>query len=96
MTGRWPQCEVDHRNRIKHDDRWNNLREATKAQNSANRGPTKKGKRFKGIYWNRGKYYAQLNIRYRRLYLGRFDTAEEAYAVYVATARKHLGEFARI
>src|ERR1700735_5474446 len=36
VTGGWPLDEVDHRNTIKSDNRWRNLRQATHAQNSHN------------------------------------------------------------
>jgi HNH endonuclease len=33
MTGKWPKLEVDHKNNIKTDNSWDNLREATCHQN---------------------------------------------------------------
>lgn len=36
--GFWPVEEVDHKNRIKHDNSWSNLREATRLHNVVNRG----------------------------------------------------------
>lgn len=38
MNGFWP-VEADHINRIRHDNRWVNLRNATRGQNEANKGP---------------------------------------------------------
>lgn len=38
MTGRWPDDQLDHINRIKADNRWDNLREATHSENMMNRG----------------------------------------------------------
>lgn len=38
MTGRWPFDELDHENRIKHDNRWVNLRETDHSGNMMNRG----------------------------------------------------------
>jgi len=37
MTGEWPQWEVDHKNRIKTDNSWDNLRDITHQENSLNR-----------------------------------------------------------
>lgn len=42
MTGRWPMPEVDHINRIRHDNRFCNLRECTRAENLKNRVLPKK------------------------------------------------------
>lgn len=36
MTGTWPEALVDHRNRVRSDNRWANLRLATPKQSSEN------------------------------------------------------------
>lgn len=41
VTGSWPKYQVDHRNRIRDDNRWSNLRLATNKQNHENVGPQK-------------------------------------------------------
>jgi len=92
MTGRWPRKLVDHRNCIRDDDRWINLREANHSQNGAN---SRARKGCKGVIHTRGKYEARIKVNYRNIYLGRFDSAERAHAVYAAAAEKHFGEFAR-
>lgn len=88
MTGKWPKQLIDHRNRIKNDDRWNNLRSANYSQNGANNIA-------KGFEFTRGKYQARIKVNYQNIYLGRFDTAKQAHAAYLAAARKYFDTFAR-
>lgn len=95
MTGKWPETGVDHRNRDKSDDRWENLRLANQSQNCANsraRGPY-----LKGVSWDRqnGRFVAQIGVNRRNVFLGRFDDPEAAHAAYVAAAAEHFGPFAR-
>lgn len=37
MTGNWPLKEIDHKNRIRSDNRWNNLQEASRLTNEHNK-----------------------------------------------------------
>jgi hypothetical protein len=79
--GRWPAQEIDHRNRIRDQNNFANLREATPAQNAANANAhkgTQSGVR--GVYRHRSKWRAKIranNLIYR---LGTFATIEEAKA----------------
>jgi hypothetical protein len=98
MQKRWPQNIVDHRNNIHNDDRWSNLREATRRQNSYNcRVRGGKHSSLKGVSWHKlaGKYQAQIKVNYRQIYLGLFSTERAAHLAYRAAACKHYGEFAR-
>jgi len=36
QTGSWPKSQIDHKNKIRDDNRWENLREATRSQNQHN------------------------------------------------------------
>jgi hypothetical protein len=83
MTGQWPRWEMDHKNRIRSDDRWCNIREATPSQNQANRVVfPNNALGLKGVCYeaNRGKYKAYITIGGRTLNLGRYATLEEARA----------------
>lgn len=96
--GRAPVGEIDHINRDKADNRLANLREATKAQNGANKIPSRRSiSGIKGASWcNRArKWRATIRVATRQVHLGFFATAEEAHAAYVEAARKYHGEFAR-
>ena len=99
MTGSWPSALIDHVNGVKSDNRWSNLREATRTQNAANaRLAVHNSSGFKGVSFHarRGRWQANIRTEGRYRYLGLFDTAEEAHAAYSREAKKHFGEFARI
>lgn len=98
MTGRWPTHFVDHRNAIKDDDRWVNLREADNGENMRNRGKASSNKTgFKGVSLEAqtGKYRACLTVNYVSYKGQRWDTPEQAHAEYCALAKQHHGQFAR-
>lgn len=38
MMGRWPTDMLDHKNTVKSDNRWENLRECSRGENTMNRG----------------------------------------------------------
>lgn len=98
MTGRWTP-EIDHRNRKKADNRWANLREATRSQNKANTDVAYGSGGFRGVYKRPKKdgtprYLAQITVRGTTICLGTFGTADEARVVYVRAAQTAYGEFA--
>ena len=97
MTGTMPPAEVDHKNMVKSDDRWDNLRLASHSQNMANKSACRTNKLgVKGVHrTGRGKYHAQLCINGQKIHLGDHDTVEMAHAAYVDAARMYHGEFAR-
>lgn len=83
VTGEWPAMRLDHINRVKSDNRWCNLREATQSQNMHNvaaRAASKSG--FSGVIWraDRLKWYAQIRIGYKTYRLGAFIALEDAIA----------------
>jgi HNH endonuclease/AP2 domain len=91
MTGAWPIHEADHKNRNRLDDRWENLRDATRSQQEFNKPSTGKIP-FKGVVLYKGKKY-RARIGKKNKSLGFFDTPEEAYAAYLKAAQELHGEF---
>lgn len=92
--------EVDHREPIETlNNQKYNLRVSTTAQNQMNRGRNKNNTSgYKGVSWHltRKVWVAQIGISGRIVFLGRFDTAEDAYKAYCVSAEQFHGEFARV
>lgn len=85
---------VDHVNGNPLDNRRSNLRIATVSQNMMNR-QKKSGalSGFKGVSKNGGKWSANIRANDKRIYLGMFDTPEEAHEAYCKAGRELHGEF---
>ena len=94
MTGNWPVDHVDHINRNKLDDRWDNLREATPSQNAANRGGW--GNLPKGVIPHGRKFRVFCGPVGSNRHLGLFETIEQASEAYERKAKELYGEFATI
>lgn len=95
MTGKWPKNQIDHINGNKLDNRWSNIREATSAQNQMN-SPVKNKFGLKGIYKNKKRFGVAIRHNNKRIYLGTYDTPEEAHEVYWEKAQELFGEYARV
>ena len=96
-TGKWPPGEIDHKNGIRSDNRWCNLRSATRLQNCHNTRRTKSKTGIKGVFWHdecKG-YAAVIHAEGRKIWLGAHKTPELAAAAYRKAAKKYFGEFAR-
>lgn len=96
-TGQWPEGEIDHRDQNKANNRWDNLRPATHAQNNYNKGPQSNNKSgFKGVSYSRTarQWVAMIMANGEHIVVGKAPTAEEASVLYEDAARKYHGEFA--
>jgi hypothetical protein len=88
--------EVDHKNRNRRDNRRQNLRLATGAQNAQNQSKSAgRSSRYRGVSWHKHakQWEAYLMVRGTFYRLGYFKDEEEAAAV-VAAKRKLLMSFA--
>lgn len=89
-----PDMEIDHINMVRTDNRIDNLRLATRSQNSANSlGRSALG--IKGVYRDRHRFIAQITKDRKVTYLGTFSTVAEAKAAYDAAASLAHGKFWR-
>lgn len=98
MTGRWPIAQIDHIDIDRANNRWANLREASRSQNQGNtRVPSTNTSGFKGVSLDKEsrKWRAQIRAGGKKRWLGSFNTPDAAHAAYCAAAEKNFGEFAR-
>lgn len=94
----WVPPEVDHADRVKTNNRFKNLRPATRRDQMGNAFWSRNTSGFRGVSLNArsGLWHAQIKIDGKQTYLGRAATPAEAARVYDAAARKHFGDFARL
>lgn len=90
--GEFPPEGLDHKNRVKTDNRICNLRPATDAENQQNlsmRSDNTSG--HVGVSWNnpRQKWLAQIRINCKKIHLGRFTNIEDAIAARKAAELKY-------
>lgn len=81
MEGYFPENDVDHINRIRDDNRWNNLRHVSRQCNSRNKGKQSNNTSgITGVSWhNRDKRWkAQIKVNQKNIYLGYFTTLRPA------------------
>ncbi len=98
--GVWP-TRLDHRNRNTTDNRIENLRECSVAQNQYNscrKANNRSG--HKGVVFQPQHpacpWFAKIGVNGRTVALGNHATKEAAAAAYAAAAKQYAGEFARI
>lgn len=97
VNGFWPE-QVDHANGIGTDNRPENLRAATCAENSRNyRKPVTNTSGVKGVHWdrNRGRWRAYCRAGGRKHNLGSFVDLDAAASAVRAFREQHHGDFAR-
>jgi hypothetical protein len=86
----WPSGEIDHKNGVRNDDRFNNLRDVARSGNTQNQRHAHKNNKLGllGVTRHGKKFSANIQVNGKPRYLGLFSTPEEAYAVYVIEKRK--------
>jgi len=90
------QMQIDHKDRNPLNNKIENLRLATQNQNQINSGiPRNNTSGYKGVLKTpNGKFQARLGYNGVKLYLGLFNTAEEANECVINKTKELYGEFA--
>lgn len=96
MTGQFPSHDIDHINRDRSDNRWENLRPATRSQNCFNKAMISTNTSgVKGVYWHKKNkkwtVYVQINQKYT--YLGIYEDIELAELIANEARVKYYGDF---
>lgn len=93
MTGEWPRESIDHKNGIRDDNRWCNLRQSTMSENCHNVAVSKRNTSgYLGVTLHKptGRWRALIGLNGKQRLIGSYSTADEAYAAYLAEkARLH-------
>lgn len=93
---------IDHKNGNGLDNRRENLRQCTPSQNSMNRAKntTKRSSKYKGVYPDllpgRTGWTAKIGVKGKKIYIGHFESEEEAAKAYDREAIARHGKYARL
>ena len=99
ITKKWPEKDIDHKNTIRNDNRWENLREASQSQNSGNQKISiNNTSGYKGVTWRKNikKWNAQIIKNKKKFHLGYYSCPIEAAKTYDKKAIELHGEFAKV
>ena len=99
MTGSYPPADmhVDHRNAVRDDNRWQNLRLATYAENQAYRlasvpdGPGRGASGVRGVYWDgrKERWFVQVRAK-KKVHYGGYHADIQCAANAAAALRAQI------
>lgn len=96
VKGVWPAGHLDHKNGTKDDNRFVNLRDASRSQNMANSKLRKHNTSgFRGVTWHpqTGKWRAEIRKDGKHTHIALCDTPDKAHEAYLTKARELFGDF---
>lgn len=95
-TGDWPECEIDHTDRNRTNNKWDNLRDATAAENKVNRPkvPGCKSMHVGVSQTPSGGWVAYLASRGNHKHLGTYGCETAAAVARKRAAQTRYGGFA--
>lgn len=97
MTGEWPKKLIDHKDKKKDNNIWDNLRAASKKENAGNTKMFKTNTSgYRGVYFNKINKNWNVSITIARIKVnqGTYDCKHKAAHAYNVAALNHFGEFA--
>jgi hypothetical protein len=98
MTANDPAILIDHKDGDKDNNRWGNLREATKAENQRNsKKPVSNTSGVKGVCWDvqAQRWLARISVNSRNIHIGTFTNLADAARARQLAAEQMHGAFAR-
>ncbi len=91
----FPEADIDHINGKKFDNRRENLRWCSRAQNKVNTPKSLKTRnKYKGVYKKKYGFQVLVRVNKKLLHMGFFKCELEAALAYNEAVIKHHGEFA--
>lgn len=81
MEGYWPEYQIDHINRKRNDNRWQNLRHVTRSCNIKNTGlKSNNTSGVTGVSWwsTQNRYGVYINHKEKPVYVGKFKVFNDA------------------
>ena len=78
VNGTWPKDQIDHINRVKHDNRISNLRESTCRKNARNRSDNFNKEVGVGHDKTSDRYIAKIRMNNKLIHLGVFEDLQSA------------------
>lgn len=97
ILGAEPGVDVDHVDGNTLNNQRDNLRLCNRQQNTFNsRGQKNSVSKYKGVSWHKHtrKWFAQIGVNGKNIFLGYYDTPEEAARARDTASLKYQGEFA--
>jgi hypothetical protein len=95
MTGEWPTTIVDHRNRVRDDNRWKNLRAASRTENNRNHRVRRDNKaKATGVAPSGSRWRAYIYEAGKQVYLGSFESQAAAVLARADAEKRVFGDFA--
>lgn len=95
MNGKWPENDIDHIDRNSGNNKWSNLREATRSQNNVNSGKVI-GELPKWVRKSsKNTYQAVISINGKLKHLGNFYCPTKAHLVAKSKMKELYGEYVK-